>query len=416
MSTSVVPFQAGEEASASKLNQDLEAVRALGQTVMDSITGEQTTKLLDLERALNSLNGRRQRAGHSVEPTALAVFAVTDLLSTDQNQTTATVRIDTGAVTLRERPQVVNAQIKSTQFSSSTGTVTPLDNDNQMYQVYCPDGSTPAGVFLLELMSPLDLTLLVIDISAMMSQPTITLEVSADGLVWVPAQVEQNGYSLTGVIPPTVVRYVRLSMTPAQSDNIGSQTFTFGLTDFSASAVEFQLVSEWVSLPVPFSPLGQNVQLVTDNDPRLSFYLALAADNSQPFAAVTPSVPLAIPGIANQTFSQVAIDTTGKLAVTIPASVVVNSVKVTDSTGQNVPVIVGLQPSDPFLSKLNSPVIASVGNALYYLPYSAADANMTFTVSLLTGPATMNACLKVVFSTTDRTTTPSFHGAILEEV
>jgi len=54
-------------------------VRALGQAVMDSITGEQTTKLLDLERALNSLNGRRQRAGNSVEPTALAVFAVTDL-------------------------------------------------------------------------------------------------------------------------------------------------------------------------------------------------------------------------------------------------------------------------------------------------------------------------------------------------
>ena len=308
MSTSVVPFQAGEEASASKLNQDLEAVRALGQAVMD----EQTTKLLDLERALNSLNGRRQRAGNSVEPTALAVFAVTDLLSTDQNQTTATVRIDTGAVTLRERPQIVTAQIKSTQFSSSTGTVTPLDNDQQMYQVYCPDGSIPAGVFLLELMSPLDLTLLVIDISAMMSQPTITLEVSADGLVWVPAQVEQNGYSLTGVIPPTVVRYVRLSMTPAQSDNIGSQTFTFGLTDFSASAVEFQLASEWVSLPVTFSPLGQNVQLVTDNDSRLSFYLALAADNSQPFAAVTPGVPLAIPGIASQTFRQAGRTRTGQ--------------------------------------------------------------------------------------------------------
>jgi hypothetical protein len=249
-----------------------------------------------------------------------------------------------------------------------------------------------------------------------MSQPTITLEVSADGLVWVPAQVEQNGYSLTGVIPPTVVRYVRLSMTPAQSDNIGSQTFTFGLTDFSASAVEFQLASEWVSLPVTFSPLGQNVQLVTDNDSRLSFYLALAADNSQPFAAVTPGVPLAIPGIASQTFSQVAIDTTGKLAVPVPANVIVNSVQATDSTGQNVPVIIGLQPDDPNLSKLNSPVISIVGNAFYYLPYSSADANMTFTVSLLTGPATMNACLKVVFSTTDRTTTPSFHGAILEEV
>ena len=412
----ITSFQSGEEASASKLNQDLEQVQAYGETVITSITNEQTVKLLDLERALNSLNGRRQRAGRLAQPTALAVFPATDLLSVDQNQTTATVRIDTGAVTLRERQQTVQAQLKSTQFSASSGLVTPIDNINQLYQVYCPDGSIPTGVFLLELTTPLALTMMVIDIAAMLSQLTITLEASADGIVYVQAVVEQNGYSLTGLIPSTVVRYIRLSITPAQSDNVGSQTFTFGLTDFSASAVEFQLASEWVSLPVQFAPRGQQVQLVADNDSRLSYFLSIAPDNSNPFICVTPGTPINVSGITSQSFSQVAIDTTGKLALTLPTNTVLNSVQVTDSNGQRIPVVVGLQPSDANLAKLTSPVIAIVGTSFYYLPYTSDDVGKTFSVSLLIGPALMNACLKVVFSTSDRTVTPSFHGAILQEV
>jgi hypothetical protein len=59
-----------------------------------------------------------------------------------------------------------------------------------------------------------------------------------------------------------------------------------------------------------------------------------------------------------------------------------------------------------------------VGSAAAYLP-SVSTANpltKTFTWSYVTGPSNMTVQLKVQLSTSDRTVTPTFTGASLQEM
>ena len=48
---------------------------------------------------------------------------MSDFLGTDQAQTTGSVRIDSASATLRERAESGQINIKSTRFSTSSGTI-----------------------------------------------------------------------------------------------------------------------------------------------------------------------------------------------------------------------------------------------------------------------------------------------------
>ena len=67
---------------------NLEELRARGQEVIESLSGIQLETLLEVQKRLSALNGRRQRAFRVPSPDLAARFLVSDFLGTDQAKTT----------------------------------------------------------------------------------------------------------------------------------------------------------------------------------------------------------------------------------------------------------------------------------------------------------------------------------------
>lgn len=59
----------------------------------------------------------------------------------------------------------------------------------------------------------------------------------------------------------TSARYLQLVVTPSHPDNLGGSTYTFGITDVSGAAVEYNLVSDLFFLPVTFPVRASSMRL-----------------------------------------------------------------------------------------------------------------------------------------------------------
>src|SRR5881396_1677663 len=164
---------------------NLEELRARGQEVIESLSSIQLETLLEVQKRLSALNGRRQRAFRVPSPDLAARFLVSDFLGTDQAQTTGSVRIDSASATLRERAESGRINIKSTRFSTSSGTI---QKAGDLYQVTNDSNlSPPVGTFDLELDPPLNLSLLSFDVVSTPSTPEISVGVSENGVTFSPA-------------------------------------------------------------------------------------------------------------------------------------------------------------------------------------------------------------------------------------
>lgn len=73
-------------------------------------------------------------------------------------------------------------------------------------------------------------------------------------------------------------------ITPAQPDNLGGSTYTFGITDLSGASVDYNLVSDLCFAPIAFPVQSAQVQLVADTGSGLTYYLALS-DGTDPGTA-----------------------------------------------------------------------------------------------------------------------------------
>jgi hypothetical protein len=141
------------------------------------------------------------------------------MLDIDQSLTSATIRADAGAVTLRERGRPSEATIRSLSFATDTGAINQF---NDMYQVYVTDGSKPTGTFQIELFSPANLTVAVFDIVTLPSDPGIRVFASADGVDQVEAtSVSRSGYRVNAWFPNTIVKYLKIEISPTHPDTIG---------------------------------------------------------------------------------------------------------------------------------------------------------------------------------------------------
>src|SRR5207249_4152324 len=147
----------GDQGSRSQMVGNLEELRARGQGVIESLSSIQMETLLEVQKRLSALNGRRQRAFRVPSPDLAARFLVSDFLGTDQAKTTGSVRIDSASATLRERAESGQINIKGTRFSTSWGTIQKAGG---LYQVTNDSNlSPPVGTFDLELDPPLNLSL-----------------------------------------------------------------------------------------------------------------------------------------------------------------------------------------------------------------------------------------------------------------
>ena len=197
---------------------------------------------------------------------------MSDFVDIDQAHTTATVRVNTESVTLRERATPSDAVILTTTFSCSDGTIA---QSNGVYSVTVSDRSVPLGVFKLQLTTAYNLSLVTFDILSMPSSPQIVVRTSPNDVTYTDApQVSQNGYQVTAWFPLASVKFIRLEMTPSVPDTLNGNTYSFGITDFSASAVEFNLQSELVTRVIALTPCSAALRFVADEDPNLTYFLS----------------------------------------------------------------------------------------------------------------------------------------------
>ena len=184
---------------------NLEELRTRGQGVIESLSSIQLETLLEVQKRLSALNGRRQRAFRVPSPDLAARFLVSDFLGTDQAKTTGSVRIDSASATLRERAESGQINLKATRFSTSSGTI---QKAGDLYQVTNDSNlSPPVGTFDLELDPPLNLSLLSFDVVSTPSTPEVSIGVSENGVTFSPASsLALNGYRINAWLVPATVR------------------------------------------------------------------------------------------------------------------------------------------------------------------------------------------------------------------
>lgn len=413
-------FQLGQEASKSAFVAALTALQTQGAGVLQVLETARLDTLVEFDRRLQSINGRRIRAWRVGPPEQAVRFVLSDLSDIDQANTTGTVRADSASVSLRERAEPADAVIKTNNFSSTKGTIEPLDSAQTILRVHTDDGSVPTGQFDIELVTPLTLNQFTINIVSSPSSPTIVVTVSTDGLTFTSAtQVSINAYQITVWLPATEVRFIRMQITPSHPDDLNGNTFTFGVTDFSAQAAEFHLRSEFVSKVLQFSPQSEVIVLDAPDDANIQYYLSLFAvgNPTAPFVEINPGdavqigTPVTTTITTNPSFPS--------LLGILPSNTYLSTISVKEGS-TSLKIAPALSATDPHLTQLVHEYVGwDVTSIGYTLELIRGDGNYnpprTFTVSYIEGPAVVNVQLKARLSTIDKAVSPIFRGATLDE-
>ena len=449
MSTSLPTFQFGEVASASQLMAAFNVLWNQGENILNTLTGYRNMSLVDFQQQVEALNSRLQRANRISAPYTTVDFVTTDFLDIDQTQTSATVRADAQAVTLKERSTTTNAVIQNQTFATSDGTAEAISTDNSLYRVSTTDGSIPTGTFTLQLAQSLNMTVLTFDLAAMPPTPTFAVSASPDGTTFTPAiQVSMNGYRLTAWFAPMEMLYITLAITPAAPDTLGGTSYTFGLTDFAGTETEFEMVSELVTKPDLLHSGQCPLKLVAPATPGILYFLSFqwrplaGVCGRQHCSRIPIRVQFRLTGVTVSAMS--GAPEYGGYSFNMPSgtfqefeTIFLNSIQVTDlSTGLPIRVAPALNPMFAVPGAIGASRYGPIaglthdyaaqggyGGGLMLIPANPTNtfAGKTYSVSYsgVTAnwiPITWSVQLKVQLSTSDRTVTPTFTGASLQEM
>jgi len=160
MSTSLPTFQLGEVASASQLMAAFNVLWNQGENILNTLTNYRNLSLVDFQQQVEALNSRLQRANRISAPYTSVNFVTTDFLDIDQTQTSATVRADAQAVTLKERSTTRRSLQNQTFCHLGWNGRGHLDGQTRLYRVSTTDGSIPTGTFTVQLVQSLNMTVL----------------------------------------------------------------------------------------------------------------------------------------------------------------------------------------------------------------------------------------------------------------
>lgn len=373
-------FVDGQQSSASTLTDNMQAMVDTGQQIVDTMEQLRISSLLQIQRDLDRLNGYRCQAFRAPKVGIAASFLVSDFADTDQTKTNATVRIDSASVTLRERKNPGNVVAQSITFASNSGTV---EQFGEFYRV--TSDSLPVGTFNVKLAETANISFIIIDFAPTPSIPNINIQVSQNGITFTDAtQITTSGYRASVWLAPQEVQYVQVIFSPTHPDTLGGNTYTFGINDFYAYSVEFQLQSDWVSRSVAITPSSYAWIFNAPTDPRLLYFLSL--DGGVSWQEVSPGQQIQVPGS-----SQVSVSTTipatidelpntnGQLDESLADGYIPSTLKLLDSNGNDVPIATGLALGSTgltdkylFINDLNlyiQPITPSDFGATYQLSY-----------------------------------------------
>jgi hypothetical protein len=451
----------GEVSSAGKINRDLLTIQQLGTAILAQLSDIQTSTLIDYERRLSALALRQSRAAKVLPSNIAAQFTLSDWTQINQTDTTATVRVDTQTATLREKRLPSTVLVSNTAFTTSVGTVAALDQNQTLYRVTA--NSAPTVTFTLTLSDTVQLNLMTFTLSALASTPEVTVSTSADNVVFTPAtNVEVVGSTLNAWLPSNPVLYVRLLITPTHADNLGGNTYTFGITGATGTSVSYALVSDLYFQPVPVVPLSASWTLVAPADPGLKYFCRLTGTGfDSGYIQYQPGDVISVPGI-QQGSAQSTDNGQGLIngpingvtlpygiyetiigAVVYPWSLTVGLYNPITQITTNLPILwtnfnftdaadittlIGNNSEQyaPFttlsrtyaVAQLTTQGLTSGGgvSTVYILPPNfGSDGNPTqFVTNWSYGPSEVNIEFYVHISTSDRNKTPVFTGLSLE--
>ena len=411
-------FTLGQEASASAFMTALKNLQSLGAGALNTIETAQLETLIEFERRGTAIAGRRTRAERILSPEQSMKFVMSDFSDIDQANTVCTIRADSASVTLRERAEPAEAVIKTNNFSANKGTIQALNSAQTILRVGTDDFSIPTGQFDITLVEALTLSQVIVDIVATPSQPTIVVSVSEDGITYVPATtVTLNGFVVTVQLPSLEIMNIRIQITPAMPDNLNGNTFTFGITNFSAQATTYQLRSDLLTKTLQFSPQSEFVTFEANPDSRIEYYLSIYASGTTqaPFVELSPGDSVQIGTSVSQTVT--TNPSVPYFLGSAPTEIYVNTLSVTEN-GVAARIAPSLSPEDPNVDDLQHEYVVliptSIGFDIALLNATQNyNAPRTFVVSYVYGPTLVNVQLKVRLSTSDEATSPVFTGASL---
>ncbi len=414
------PFQLGQQASASAFMAALTALQSQGASVLKNIETAQLETLVEFDRRIQAIGERRARALRVASPEQAIKFVVSDFTDIDQANTTCTVRADSTSVSLRERAEPAEAVIRTNNFSANKGTIQALDSAQDILRVGTDDFSIPTGQFDITLTESLELSQFIIDIVATPSTPTIVVSVSNDGVTYTPAtSISIQGYVVTVYLSSMELKYIRIQITPAMPDNLNGNTFTFGITNFTAQATTFQLRSDFLSKTIQFFPQSEFVVFDAISDSRIQYYLSIYEVGvvAAPFTEVNPGDAIQIGTLVSN-----PVTTNASFPYSLgalPSNTYLNTLKVTENGVEKI-IAPGLLPTDLGVDNLQKEYVVLIPTSLGYdlaLLNGSQDYNppRTFQVSYVFGPEQVNVQLKVRLTTNDEAVSPVFTGATLDQ-
>lgn len=126
--------------SSSDLQSQFAPLSTQGQSILDDMNTVQDTTLFRFEQGLSGVE-RPPSTGSPRKCTGYRLLVVvSDMLDIDQTMTSATVRADAGAVTLRENSRPAETSIRNLAFSSDIGAVEQFTGMYRIYGVSGTDG------------------------------------------------------------------------------------------------------------------------------------------------------------------------------------------------------------------------------------------------------------------------------------
>lgn len=418
--SSMPVFVNGQQGSASMFEEALTTVQNLGSSVLEALTSAQVDTLIAFNVRLEAINARRTRASRVISPQQAVKFVVSDFTDVSQDNTVATVRANSSSASLKERAIPAEAVIQSNTFTANTGSIEALDAAATLMRVSTFDGTIPTGTFNITLVTSLKLNHFIIDTVASPSTPTIVVSVSQDGLTYTQAtQIAISGYVVNVYLPSTIVKYVRIQITPAMSDELNGDSYTFGITSFSAQATEYYLRSDLLTKVTQFTPKSEYVVFNAVSDPNIQYYLSIWVDgNTQaPFVEISPGDAVQIG--EKVTTAVMPPPFQPNFLANITSELYPSTLSVTEG-GVPSKVTLGLAATDPNIANMQGEYVSAIESSLGYelILINAANvyhAPRHFVVSYVYGGALINVQLKARLTTLDSSTTPIFSGASLDE-
>lgn len=407
-----------DQASAAVMNTALNTLSTSGQDSLTTLLDFKEVNLLSYQNVESYINSRRVLATRVKGAGIPLTVSAGDFQCIDQGLTTGSIRADSGVITTKET-SIQFTELSKFAFSSSTGSITPIDSKQSLYTVIA--NTVPVGQFDITLNTTSECSLVTFDVLANPQSSKFQVFVSFDKLTYTEwTQVAVNGYRVTAFGQTANTNYIRIVITPGSPDLLSGTSYSFGLTSLTVRSSQFALRSEFNSRPITINPTSSQLYFGGDTIAGITYYLSVSIDGTGEFLETPINTVIQLPtaSAGTGTVAATVISGLNQLSLTLPANLYLPSLSVQEtlnSITSTLTIFNGLQSTDPNLNLITNDCLYIKGTNLILVTTTGLTGK-TFTYSYKMGPAQMIIKVRAVLDTTSYGSTPMFKQVYFEEI